>query len=182
MKPRRPPDDLLFPDTPLVLSIAAEIAFPDGSVKEQDLRDAWRQGNLSIEHVGGRDYTTLRSIDRMRKRATTGITGPSGHFLPHLPDDEPLPAQCVYVVGFALYVKIGWTSQLGARLYRFQHGLPEKLRVYHAFPEATQDFEKKLLMRFKALRLRGEWFRLADELEAWIAAGCPHPDLGDLPA
>ncbi len=54
-------------DTPLRLSIAAELAFPQGGITASGLRREAERGNLAIERIAGKDYTTLASIKRMRE-------------------------------------------------------------------------------------------------------------------
>lgn len=56
------------PDTPLRLSVAASIAYPDGSMSAAGLRREANRGRLDIERVAGRDYTTLRAIEEMRRK------------------------------------------------------------------------------------------------------------------
>ena len=80
----------------------------------------------------------------------------------------------VYVIGFADYVKIGFTSgPLEYRLAEIQTGSPEKLRVY-ARLTGTTALEAKLHRRFKHLNTHGEWFRKESDLAHWIEEGCPY--------
>jgi len=58
---------LFDPDAPLRLSVAAKIAFPDGSMKAAGLRREHARGRLKIERIAGRDYTTRRAIEEMRQ-------------------------------------------------------------------------------------------------------------------
>lgn len=62
--PQEKPD----PDQPLRLQVAAEIAFPDGGVSASSLRREAERGNLEIERIAGKDFTTLAAIERMRKK------------------------------------------------------------------------------------------------------------------
>ena len=70
--PRSAPPDLLRllgsvgPDKPLRLSIAAALAYPDGSMTASGLRLEAGRGRLVIERTAGKDYTTLAAIERMR--------------------------------------------------------------------------------------------------------------------
>src|SRR5258708_19160957 len=57
----------ITPDAPLRLSIAAKLAFPDGSMTASGLRREAARGRLHIERVAGKDYTTLEAIKRMRE-------------------------------------------------------------------------------------------------------------------
>jgi hypothetical protein len=61
-----PNTDKILPDTPLRLSVAAAIAFPDGSMTASGLRREAGRGNLIIERLAGKDYTTLANIEQMR--------------------------------------------------------------------------------------------------------------------
>jgi hypothetical protein len=53
-------------DAPLRLDIAAAIAFPDGTMSAEGLRQEHCAGRLTIEAIGGSEYTTLAAIERMR--------------------------------------------------------------------------------------------------------------------
>src|ERR1700730_10766378 len=55
------------PDAPLRLSIAAKLAFPDGSMTESGLRREATRGRLRVERIAGKDFTTLDDIKRMRE-------------------------------------------------------------------------------------------------------------------
>jgi hypothetical protein len=63
--PRR---EQINPDTPLRLSVAAALAFPDGSMTASGLRRECARGRLIVERIAGKDYTTLGNIERMRER------------------------------------------------------------------------------------------------------------------
>ena len=54
-------------DAPLRLSVAASVAFPDGSMTASGLRREAARGRLLIERIAGKDYTTLENIERMRE-------------------------------------------------------------------------------------------------------------------
>jgi hypothetical protein len=53
-------------DEPIRLDVAAVLAFPDGSMTVSGLRREASRGRLTIERIAGKDYTTLRNIERMR--------------------------------------------------------------------------------------------------------------------
>src|SRR3979409_1533998 len=55
------------PDTPLRLTLAAALAFPDGSMTASGLRRENARGRLVIERIAGKDYTTLANIEQMRQ-------------------------------------------------------------------------------------------------------------------
>jgi hypothetical protein len=54
-------------DAPLKLDLAAQLAFPDGSMSASGLRREGAKGRLVIERIAGKDYTTLEAIEEMRK-------------------------------------------------------------------------------------------------------------------
>src|SRR5437588_11123016 len=54
-------------ETPIRLSVAAALAFPDGSMTVSGLRRECARGRLVIERIAGKDYTTLANIERMRQ-------------------------------------------------------------------------------------------------------------------
>jgi hypothetical protein len=56
------------PDTPLRLETAVKIAFPDGGMTVSGLRRERDRGNLSVERVAGKEFTTLGNIEEMRKK------------------------------------------------------------------------------------------------------------------
>jgi hypothetical protein len=53
---------------PMRLSKAAEIAYPLGGMTAAGLRREAIRGNLAVERVAGKDFTTLAAIDEMRER------------------------------------------------------------------------------------------------------------------
>jgi len=67
MRATLPSNDQISPDTPLRLSVAAALAFPDGSMTASGLRREGARGKLAIERIAGKDFTTLANIERMRE-------------------------------------------------------------------------------------------------------------------
>lgn len=65
---RIPSRETIDDDTPLTLSVAAELAFPDGSMTASSLRSEATKGRLQIEKIAGRLFTTLAAIQEMRAR------------------------------------------------------------------------------------------------------------------
>jgi hypothetical protein len=49
----------IFGDAPIRLSVAAKLAFPDGSMTASGLRREAARGRLLVERIAGKDYTTL---------------------------------------------------------------------------------------------------------------------------
>jgi hypothetical protein len=64
-------------DTPLRLDSAARLAFPDGSMTASGLRRENRRGRLVIEHIAGKDYTTLAYIKTMREQCRIEAKAPA---------------------------------------------------------------------------------------------------------
>jgi hypothetical protein len=62
-----PSRDQIGPDTPLRLGDAADLAFPGGSMSASGLRREAARGRLVIERIAGKDFTTLKNIERMRE-------------------------------------------------------------------------------------------------------------------
>jgi len=62
-----PSRETITTDTPLRLSVAAALAYPDGSMTASGLRRETKRGRLAIERTAGKDYTTLANIERMRQ-------------------------------------------------------------------------------------------------------------------
>jgi len=78
----------------------------------------------------------------------------------------------VYVVGFAGYIKIGFSRKARERVVEIQDGVPEDLMLYALIP-GTMETERDLHARFHLQRLRGEWFGRVGTLAAWVKAECP---------
>jgi hypothetical protein len=68
--------DKISKDTPLRLSVAAALAFPDGSMTTSGLRKEAARGRLAIERIAGKDYTTLAAIEEMRALCRVRQKGP----------------------------------------------------------------------------------------------------------
>ena len=64
------------PDTPLRLEIAARLAFPDGSMGASGLRRERDRGHLVVEKIAGKEFTTLRNIEEMRKQCRAKLRVP----------------------------------------------------------------------------------------------------------
>jgi hypothetical protein len=59
--------DAIGDDTPLRLDEAARVAFPGGGMTAAGLRRESKRGRLVVERIGGKDFTTLDYIKRMRE-------------------------------------------------------------------------------------------------------------------
>src|ERR1035437_11091660 len=67
MKFVMPANESVRADTPLRLSVAAALAFPDCSMTASGLRRECVRGRLIIERIAGKDYTTLANVEKMRE-------------------------------------------------------------------------------------------------------------------
>jgi hypothetical protein len=84
--------------------------------------------------------------------------------------------QCVYFVAThnLSRVKIGYTTNLRARLDSLKTASPVRLRLLHS-TTGTLDEEKRLHEAFRHLRCRSagkEWFYLRDELREYLSHQC----------
>lgn len=75
----------------------------------------------------------------------------------------------IYFIRCGRYVKIGYTKQsLKRRLEDLQIGNPVALEAL-AMIEGDVKAERRLQDRFLHLRVRGEWYRLTEEVRGYIA-------------
>src|SRR5262249_42334363 len=79
---------LYDPDAPLRLKVAAEVAFPDGSMSASGLRREADRGRLVIERIAGKDYVTLNASAEMRKLCVAAKARACGS---NLPDETRSP-------------------------------------------------------------------------------------------
>ena len=76
------------------------------------------------------------------------------------PDDEDeLPAGYVYVLRCGDHVKIGYSTNMMARLRQFQTHAPDYVHLI-VMMRGDRRYEKELHRRFSDHRVRGEWFTL----------------------
>ena len=66
---RIPTPGAVTPTTPLRLEVAAQLAFPDGSITASALRRMVAAGKLDAELIAGKYYVTLVAIGEMRNRS-----------------------------------------------------------------------------------------------------------------
>jgi len=86
------------PDTPLRLSVAAAIAFPDQGISENSLRREAKRGRLTIEIIAGKTFTTLNEIERMRGRCRVEVRVPVSTSDQPATEPEKLTHQATWVV------------------------------------------------------------------------------------
>src|ERR1700730_11567479 len=72
-----PAPETVKPDTPLRLSVAAQIAFPDGSISISALRRMIVTGKLEAAVLAGRYYVTLKDIGEMIERCRVNRRDPA---------------------------------------------------------------------------------------------------------
>lgn len=80
----------------------------------------------------------------------------------------------IYFVQNNTVVKIGFTTNIVARLRGLQTATHRPCRVLGVMDGTLAD-EQKLHRRFKAYRVRGEWFDFSSEIETFIAENCHQP-------
>jgi hypothetical protein len=78
-----PPRGEISIDAPLRLDVAAALAYPDGSMTASGLRREAARGRLVIERTAGKDYTTLRNIERMRELCRVEAKDPASGCAAH---------------------------------------------------------------------------------------------------
>jgi len=64
-------------DTPLRLADAVKLAFPCGGMTVSGLRREIARGNLAIEMIAGKQFTTLRDIEKMRLKCRENQRAPA---------------------------------------------------------------------------------------------------------
>lgn len=62
---------------PLRLEVAAQIAFPDGTMAASGLRREREKGRLITEIIAGKEFTTLAEIESMREKCRVQAMAPS---------------------------------------------------------------------------------------------------------
>ncbi|MET3355934.1 UNVERIFIED_ORG: hypothetical protein ABID33_003861 [Xanthobacter viscosus] len=77
MTKRIPRLDEVTDTMPLRLTVAAALAFPDGSMGASGLRREAARGRLAVERIAGKDYTTLRAIEEMREQCRVQPKAPA---------------------------------------------------------------------------------------------------------
>ena len=86
---------------------------------------------------------------------------------------------CVYIVGFAGFVKIGTTQNPVGRFQEFQVATPYTLYVHAIFPivRGRVHLETRFHTRYAEYRERGEWFRVEGDLRRFLKMVPPRPCL-----
>ena len=85
---------------------------------------------------------------------------------------------CTYFISNGIYVKIGKTQDVAARLKSLQTGSPVPLRL---LGYVSGDREQEFHHKYANHRLRGEWFSLPDSFICWLLTQIGRDDwIGDL--
>ena len=77
----------------------------------------------------------------------------------------------IYIVGYDRYAKIGYTTNLKARLKTLQCACPKELEVLYTFRGFQHD-ERYLHNIFKNAHLRQEWFKRNKTLNNFLKRNC----------
>ena len=97
-KQARIPTDQIHDQAPLRLAIAASLAFPDGSMTASGLRREAARGNLVVERIAGKDYTTLANIKQMRELCRVEIKAPDCGSGAHAEGTASVVASAVWII------------------------------------------------------------------------------------
>jgi hypothetical protein len=81
-----PPREEIAGDTPLRLDWAAALAFPGGTMTASGLEKEIARGNLVVEKIANKLFTTLDAVAEMRKRCK--IAKPAASDLPPAPSSN----------------------------------------------------------------------------------------------
>jgi hypothetical protein len=75
MNPQQPANDNIHPEHPLRLEDAIKYGFPHGGMTVSGLRREAARGRLLIERIANKDFTSLKSIEEMRKLCRVKVEG-----------------------------------------------------------------------------------------------------------
>lgn len=103
-------------------------------------------------------------VRRQCRRAVNQIYGAT--------ENSTDPVVYVISIGSLEFVKIGFTTCLEQRLRSLRTASHVEPVTHLAIP-GTRSLERELHKRFASARHNREWFRLTEEIEAFIAAGSP---------
>ncbi|WP_454813831.1 GIY-YIG nuclease family protein [Labrys neptuniae] len=158
--PRLPDPSLITDDTPLQLHIAAELAYPDGSMSVSGLRKGISNGTLTAWKMAGRLYTSLGAIRAMEaaivlreELASAAANRP--------PTAKELGRRSVYVMQCAEYVKVGIAFDIAKRLGDLNSASPFEVACSYSIEVTEQDapwIELGVHLALKRYHHRGEWF------------------------
>lgn len=87
----------------------------------------------------------------------------------------PRPAQPgdIYFVSSGQFIKIGYTTDIVARIRTLQNGSPSRLVLLGIMPGTMRE-EAALHAKFTNAKVHGEWFRATSRLRGWINRHCPY--------
>lgn len=131
--------------------------FPQNIVLRSRLTKAQKQRWIKLARLAGKGKFDECALDQEQSARVALVCGVPVH---------PLPG--VYFVTFDReFVKIGFATDITARMRALQTAMPQPLHLMLALPGTLKD-ERDLHRRFAADRVQGEWFRLSPEIEAFI--------------
>ncbi|MGO4337793.1 GIY-YIG nuclease family protein [Labrys sp. KB_33_2] len=155
--PRLPDPSLINDDTPLQLHIAAQLAYPDGTMSVSGLRKGIANRTLTAWKMAGRLYTSLGAIKAMSEAAA---------LQQRLAEEKKIKARdrgrrSVYVMETERYVKVGIAFDVAKRLADLKGASPFEVRCVFALEVAAKDardIERAVHVRLSHCRRQGEWF------------------------
>lgn len=73
----------------------------------------------------------------------------------------------IYFIGYENWVKIGFATEIEARIRGLQSASPQKLEIFY-FERGSMRDERQYHRQFSEHRAHGEWFRREGSLVAWL--------------
>lgn len=124
------------------------------SIKEIGNYLAFNNNEIDLyKNIGSKKYINLKKEQELKKQ------------------DIIKDITCAYFIGSKKYkfVKIGFTTNLFSRLSAIQTGCPFDIEILaYIKSQDPKKTEHKLHMKFKKYRVRGEWFKLTDDIKQFI--------------
>lgn len=141
------------------------LKFADCSKSEQSVALKRNRG-WAWEKIAQETGYTLIAVKRMHRSVQTKA----------IRSNMPLRTRAqpghVYFLRSDDHIKIGYATDVAARIRELQCGNPTTLALIGAIPAKPAD-ERALHRRFNTDRVQGEWFRRSDKLLAFIEAEKP---------
>jgi hypothetical protein len=145
-------------------------------LEEAELTDG--QGRALSAHRTQASYagyakrTEKRMLSATRKRFAHRLAEETltGHDLGEViapTDTRPAGSGYIYFARCGHHIKIGITQCIPVRLYEFATSSPDVVTLVH-YEIGTRSTEKAFHQRFAADHERGEWFRLSEDIVAYI--------------
>jgi len=142
------------------------------------VRELAEEGCIDLYEVDARPFLALTGWEKhrgeARRTAKSRYPAPPGL-------EDPALSGGVYLIrsGDAGPVKIGFTQDFATRLSVLRTTVPN-LKILGVLVDEGRAAEKRLHRQFAHLRVDREWFKLGDDLRAWIAQNVqPWPAVGN---